>query len=123
MADFTLGPILGTGSFGRVSLAKHNITGVMCAVKALSKAHVVKNQQVHRASLTEPMEGSDRGGESHRAVGRESNMGCQTGHDSGIEFRAGTMSIHAQSMMQISWDPPRMILRVEQTRSTLSPVG
>ena len=46
MADFTLGPVLGTGSFGRVSLAKHNITGVMCAVKALSKAHVVKNQQV-----------------------------------------------------------------------------
>ena len=46
LANFTLGPILGTGSFGRVSLGKLEATGVMCAIKALSKAHVVKNQQV-----------------------------------------------------------------------------
>ena len=44
--DFKLGPILGTGSFGRVSLAKHKVTSAVCAIKALSKAHVVKNQQV-----------------------------------------------------------------------------
>ena len=48
MSDFAMGPVLGTGSFGRVSLARYNKTGVMCAIKALSKSHVVKNQQVSR---------------------------------------------------------------------------
>ena len=41
--------MLGTGSFGRVSLARHRATGMVCAIKALSKAHIVKNQQVRRA--------------------------------------------------------------------------
>lgn len=52
MADFQVGPILGTGSFGRVSLAKCLPNGMTCAIKALSKAHVVKNQQV--ISLFDP---------------------------------------------------------------------
>lgn len=51
MTDFAIGPVLGTGSFGRVSLARHNATGVMCAIKALSKSHVVKNQQVGGVSI------------------------------------------------------------------------
>ena len=38
--------ILGTGSFGRVTLAKHRESETICAVKALSKAHMLKNQQV-----------------------------------------------------------------------------
>ena len=41
-----MGQVLGTGSFGRVSLARHRATGRVCAIKALSKAHIVKNQQV-----------------------------------------------------------------------------
>ena len=45
ISDFIQGPILGTGSFGRVSLAHHRVTGDVCAIKALSKAHLVKNQQ------------------------------------------------------------------------------
>lgn len=43
--DFEVGRVLGTGSFGRVSLARHRGTGMVCAIKALSKAHIVKNQQ------------------------------------------------------------------------------
>ena len=49
MSDFAIGPVLGTGSFGRVSLASYSKTGVMCAIKALSKSHVVKNQQASYA--------------------------------------------------------------------------
>ncbi len=45
ISDFIPGPILGTGSFGRVFLAHHRQTGSICAIKALSKAHLVKNQQ------------------------------------------------------------------------------
>ena len=45
ISDFTQGPILGTGSFGRVLLATHRHTGRICAIKALSKAHLVRNQQ------------------------------------------------------------------------------
>lgn len=41
-----VGRVLGTGSFGRVSLARHRASGQVCAIKALSKAHIVKNQQV-----------------------------------------------------------------------------
>lgn len=43
--DLEVGRVLGTGSFGRVSLARHRSTGLVCAVKALSKAHIVKSQQ------------------------------------------------------------------------------
>eukprot|EP00891_Asterochloris_glomerata_P004137 jgi/Astpho2/4137/fgenesh1_pm.00063_%23_46_t len=38
--------VLGTGSFGRVTLAKHRESETVCAVKALSKAHMLKNQQI-----------------------------------------------------------------------------
>ncbi|PRW56166.1 cAMP-dependent kinase catalytic subunit beta isoform X6 [Chlorella sorokiniana] len=41
-----VGRVLGTGSFGRVSLARHRASGLVCAIKALSKAHIVKNQQI-----------------------------------------------------------------------------
>ncbi|KAG0587224.1 hypothetical protein KC19_2G149700 [Ceratodon purpureus] len=44
--DFKLGPILGTGSFGRVHLAHHVPTGQICATKSLSKASIVKTKQV-----------------------------------------------------------------------------
>ncbi len=45
LADFAVGRVIGTGSFGRVSLARHRATGTLCAVKALSKAHLLKHQQ------------------------------------------------------------------------------
>ena len=44
--DFDIGRVLGTGSFGRVSLARHRQSGATVAVKALSKAHIVKKQQI-----------------------------------------------------------------------------
>ncbi len=43
--DFEFGKVLGTGSFGRVCLAVHKERGLVCAVKALSKSHIIKNQQ------------------------------------------------------------------------------
>lgn len=46
LEDFEIGRVLGTGSFGRVSLARHRASGAVCAIKALSKAHIVKNQQI-----------------------------------------------------------------------------
>ncbi len=49
ISDFIPGPILGTGSFGRVFLAHHKHMGDICAIKALSKAHLVKNQQASQA--------------------------------------------------------------------------
>lgn len=45
LEDLELGRVLGTGSFGRVSLARHRPTGAVVAVKALSKAHILKSQQ------------------------------------------------------------------------------
>ncbi len=45
LKDFELRQVLGTGSFGRVSLAAHKKTGHLCAIKCLSKAHILKNQQ------------------------------------------------------------------------------
>lgn len=46
LTAFDLGPILGTGSFGRVRLARHKATGQPVALKALSKAHLVRHGQV-----------------------------------------------------------------------------
>lgn len=46
-----VGRVLGTGSFGRVSLARHRPSGQVCAIKALSKAHIVKNQQARLLRL------------------------------------------------------------------------
>ncbi|KAL3154499.1 hypothetical protein ABBQ32_013961 [Trebouxia sp. C0010 RCD-2024] len=50
--DFKVDRVLGTGSFGRVSLAQHIATGRICAIKALSKANIVRNQQVCPALLS-----------------------------------------------------------------------
>jgi serine/threonine protein kinase len=44
-SDFKLGPILGTGSFGRVHLAHYIPTNQVCASKSLSKAMIVKSKQ------------------------------------------------------------------------------
>jgi protein kinase X len=57
LEDFEVGRVLGTGSFGRVSLARHKSSGLVCAIKALSKAHIVKNQQASR-TLASSMTGS-----------------------------------------------------------------
>ena len=51
LKDFKVERVLGTGSFGRVSLARHVATGRVCAIKALSKATVLKNQQVCTAMM------------------------------------------------------------------------
>ena len=40
--NFELGPIIGTGSFGIVPIAKHRDSGLVVAIKILSKAHVAK---------------------------------------------------------------------------------
>ncbi len=52
LGDFEVGRVLGTGSFGRVSLARHKGSGAVCAIKALSKAHIVKNQQARENGAT-----------------------------------------------------------------------
>jgi len=44
--DFELGAILGTGSFGRVHLATHKKTGIVTAIKMLSKSQILKTKQV-----------------------------------------------------------------------------
>ena len=44
--NFELGPIIGTGSFGIVPIAKHRDSGLVVAVKILSKAHVAKTKQI-----------------------------------------------------------------------------
>ncbi|GMH37500.1 hypothetical protein BSKO_05373 [Bryopsis sp. KO-2023] len=46
LKDFDVGKVLGTGSFGRVFIAKHKPSGLTCAVKALSKAQIFKNGQL-----------------------------------------------------------------------------
>lgn len=66
LEDFDVGRVLGTGSFGRVSLGRHRQTGATCAVKAIPKAHIVKNQQVwyyvvgHAAAGSRGAEGPPR---------------------------------------------------------------
>jgi len=46
MDDFELGPILGTGSFGRVPIARHLSSGKVVAIKMLSKAQILRTKQV-----------------------------------------------------------------------------
>ena len=36
----------GTGSFGKVQLARHRATGQVCALKSLSKSHLLRSGQV-----------------------------------------------------------------------------
>ena len=46
LAEFELGRVVGTGSFGRVRLARHAATGLAVAIKTLAKAAVLANGQV-----------------------------------------------------------------------------
>ncbi|KAH7404503.1 hypothetical protein KP509_15G029300 [Ceratopteris richardii] len=46
ISDFELGKILGAGSFGRVSVAKHKETNHVCAAKSLNKASILKSKQM-----------------------------------------------------------------------------
>jgi serine/threonine protein kinase len=46
LADYELGQTLGTGSFGRVKIAKTKSNGKYCAVKILKKAEIIKLKQV-----------------------------------------------------------------------------
>ena len=43
---FDVGRVLGTGSFGRVSFAKHRSTGALVAIKVMSKSEVIRARQV-----------------------------------------------------------------------------
>jgi serine/threonine protein kinase len=40
-----MGRVVGTGSFGRVCLARHKSTGTAVAIKSFLKTHIVKHQQ------------------------------------------------------------------------------
>mmetsp|Transcript_30302 Transcript_30302/g.22059 ORF Transcript_30302/g.22059 Transcript_30302/m.22059 type:complete len:80 (+) Transcript_30302:49-288(+) len=46
LSDYELGTTLGTGSFGRVMLAKNKKTGEYFAMKRLKKADIIKLRQV-----------------------------------------------------------------------------
>ena len=46
LGDFDVSVTLGTGSFGRVKLAKHKATGEYCALKILKKNDIIKLKQV-----------------------------------------------------------------------------
>ena len=46
LSDFDLGQTLGTGSFGRVRLAKSKTTHKYHAIKVLKKAEIIKLKQV-----------------------------------------------------------------------------
>ncbi|RKP11325.1 kinase-like domain-containing protein, partial [Piptocephalis cylindrospora] len=43
--DFTLLRVVGSGSYGKVMLARHKASGKVYAVKALSKKHLAQNPQ------------------------------------------------------------------------------
>jgi len=42
LSDYNIGVTLGTGSFGRVKLAKHKKTGEFSALKILKKHDIIK---------------------------------------------------------------------------------
>ncbi len=46
LTDYTVGVTLGTGSFGRVKLAKNKKTGEFSALKILKKHDIIKLKQV-----------------------------------------------------------------------------
>lgn len=54
ISDFELGDILGTGSFGRVYFARHVPTVLVCCVKSISKAAIIKTKQVPLSSSKNP---------------------------------------------------------------------
>ncbi|EIE26793.1 kinase-like protein, partial [Coccomyxa subellipsoidea C-169] len=51
ISDFEQGPILGTGSFGRVLLVHTKASREVCAIKALSKAHLIIHLRAERDVL------------------------------------------------------------------------
>ena len=48
LSDYRIDRTLGTGSFGRVKLAKNKSTGKYVALKILKKAEIIKLKQVDR---------------------------------------------------------------------------
>lgn len=46
LSNYTMDKTLGTGSFGRVKLAKNKKTGKYVAIKILKKAEIIKLKQV-----------------------------------------------------------------------------
>lgn len=54
ISDFELGDILGTGSFGRVYFAHHIPTTLVCCVKSMAKAAIIKTKQVPLSSSKNP---------------------------------------------------------------------
>ena len=46
LADYEMDRTLGTGSFGRVKLAKYKSSGKYVAIKCLKKAEIIKLKQV-----------------------------------------------------------------------------
>jgi serine/threonine protein kinase len=45
LADYEQGATLGTGSFGRVKIAKHKKTGNYVALKCMKKMEIIKSKQ------------------------------------------------------------------------------
>lgn len=46
IADFEVGRVIGTGSFGRVCIAKHLPSGEVVVIKSISKAGCIKGDHV-----------------------------------------------------------------------------
>ena len=46
IADFTVMTTLGFGAYGRVQLVQHAATGKVCAMKILSKSHIIDRNQI-----------------------------------------------------------------------------
>ena len=45
LTDYEQGATLGTGSFGRVKIAKHKKTGYYVALKCMKKMEIIKSKQ------------------------------------------------------------------------------
>ena len=50
MSDYEMGETLGTGSFGRVKIAKHKKTGEFVAMKIMKKMEILKSKQIDHIS-------------------------------------------------------------------------
>lgn len=66
ISDFELGDILGTGSFGRVYFAHHVPTLLVCCVKSMSKAAIIKTKQVPLSSSKNPKHVSQSHNQKHK---------------------------------------------------------
>lgn len=53
MSDFDLGRVIGTGSFGRVSLARHKASGAIYVIKSISKASCIKEGHVSAGQVAQ----------------------------------------------------------------------